>query len=141
MFKKIILYIITMLLFIYNINAEVNNKVENLIVKLAEIDASIDEMIIKNEFNSQKVELSQIRKDIEDIFLNKTEINTNQAKMIWMYSGKIYIKIKKFISYKPNEFRLAPSDLNTNLSDITQDIKKIFATSKWIYISSKKSKR
>lgn len=113
---------------------------EKLVFKLAEIDSKIDEIIIKNNLNI-KIDLSEINSELEKILLNSKKIDKKYARLIWMYSGKIYIKINKLYNQNSKDFRLAPSDTQTQSLDILKDAKKIFVTSKWIYIISKDKKK
>lgn len=117
-----------------------NLNFEKLIFKLAEIDSKIDEMIIKNNFNI-KIDLSEINSELEKLLLNSKKIDKKYARLIWMYSGKIYVKINKLYNQDSKNFRLSPSDTQNPNSDIYKDAKKAFVTSKWIYIVSKDKKK
>ncbi len=116
---------------------EYDLKADILITKLAEIDSKIDLAILKKNYDEiERIDFTILKKEIEELFLN-SKISQSKAKMIWMYSGKIYLKTKKLFSYNSKDFRLAPSDYQ-NPSPKLEDIKKVFLVSKWLYISSKR---
>lgn len=119
-------------------NSDINP--QNIITKLAEIDSKIDEMIIKDNFDPNQIKISEINSEIEKIFLNSKKINPSEARFIWMYSGKIYIKVNKIYNQNSKNFRLSPSD-TTNNTDISKELRKTFSMSKWLYLVSKDKKK
>lgn len=140
MLKKVAAAILITPFLILSVNAK-DSKIEGLIIKLAEIDANLDKMIIKEEFKAESLNISEVKKEIETLLLNKTQLNTNHAKILWAYSSKIYLKIKNYLHQNSQGFRLAPSDLNKEISTLSSDAKEMLAASKWLYLLSKKSKR
>lgn len=118
-----------------------NSNPQNIIIKLAEIDSKIDEMIIKENFDPNQINILEIKSELERIFLNSKKIDHKEARLIWMYSGKIYKKINKFFNQNSKSFRLSPSDTSNNTTDISKDAKKTFSISKWLYLVSKESKK
>ncbi len=137
--RLLILSAILMLSILPAKSVDYNIKADNLIKKLAAIDSQIDRAFLNNNYSFiQNIDFKALNKEIEEILIN-TQINQSKARMIWMYCGKIYIKAKKHFSNTSKDFRLSPSDYQPSLPPI-EDIKKTFFTSKWLYLSSKKSK-
>ncbi|MCX7641664.1 MAG: hypothetical protein N2Z20_03420 [Elusimicrobiales bacterium] len=136
MFKNIFITSCLIMMITIQSYSETNLKDPNKVIeKLAEMDSLIDKMIIEGNIEQQKLNIQLIRNDLEKIFLNKVNLTKQQAKIIWMYSGKIYLKVKRHLSIQNDNFRFAPSD-NDYIS-ITAELKKNFAISKWIYLAHK----